>query len=243
MARFGSALSPNKRPRNSGSIGSHVSPGRKALGSPRSGRAKSDPTYTTTTHATCTPTQKPLPPRLVSSWAPLSKRSQREKTKRRCLASSPSPSLPGARHVHLARPLVRRRRRFPARPPAVRRPRRPGPPRGRPLGPPRRQGNRRLSLDRSSVSRRSAGHAIASRRGAFSIPLRFGLGLGGVFKNMPAPFFFSFSSFFFRFLSGGEEFLKFPRFSGAARLGFAVPVSVALVWLHAVCARASRAVR
>jgi len=147
------------------------------------------------------------------------KRSQREKTKRRCLASSP-PSLVPVTFTSFARPLVRRRRRLPARPPVARCP--ParggqGPP-GRPLGPPRRQGNRRLSLDRSSVSRRSAGHAIASRRGAFSIPLWFGLGGGRIQEHAGALLcFFSFS-FWFSFRGSGIS--EIPSIFWGREIGF-----------------------
>lgn len=107
---------------------------------------------------------------LVSSRAPL-KRSQREKTKRRSLASS----LPSS--CILPPWCPSRSPRSPAHSPAAspssasRRPRRPGPRAARSVRHGGKVTGAFLSIDRSFVPRRSAEHAIACRRGTFFIPL------------------------------------------------------------------------
>lgn len=104
---------------------------------------------------------------LVSSRAPPLKRSQREKTKRRSLASS----LPSSCILPPWYPS--RSPRSPAHSPAAspssasRRPRRPGPRAARSVRHRGKVTGAFLSIDRSFVPRRSAEHAIASRRGTF----------------------------------------------------------------------------
>lgn len=104
---------------------------------------------------------------LVSSRAPPLKRSQREKTKRRSLASS----LPSSCILPPWYPS--RSPRSPAHSPAAspssasRRPRRPGPRAARSVRHGGKVTGAFLSIDRSFVPRRSAEHAIASRRGTF----------------------------------------------------------------------------